>query len=344
MMRDDLHKKHILNLLTNPYYSQLIRLRSHIASACDRFFQNYQAPKVDLFLISQGVSSPMGKGSDSSPVAFQFGEEDVYLSDSAQFGMEPLVQKDFQMVYCYLPSFRNEDPDESHVNQFYHCEAELRGSYQDAMKVAEALVKLLLKEALIIAQELQFQAILTNQAKLELMTQVDFPSISFTEAAALLRQHGLKDCITVHEYGRTMTRKGELAIIELLTQSQTPVWITHYDCGTVPFYHKPDPINTTAALNADLLFPSLNGGFGGEILGLGQRQDSAVELLSTMQSQDIANISAYQWYIDLRNQPGYQTTSGFGLGIERFLAAIQSKTNIADVCLYPVLKNSHLYF
>src|SRR5258708_36502609 len=137
--------EHIKNLIQDDYYVNLIKLRNSIEIACDTYFQNLHAPKIDLFLISKGVSSPMGKGSDSLPIPFKFGKEFVYLVDSAQFGMEPLVQKGFELVYCYLPSFRGEDPDDQHLNQFYHCEAELRGDYKKCMQIVEGLVKYLIK-------------------------------------------------------------------------------------------------------------------------------------------------------------------------------------------------------
>lgn len=38
------------------------------------------------------------------------------------------------------PSFRGEDPDASHLNQFFHAECELRGNMEDAMKVAEGYI------------------------------------------------------------------------------------------------------------------------------------------------------------------------------------------------------------
>jgi len=132
---------HISNLLDDPYYANLIKLRNIIEIGCDTYFQSLNAPKVDLFMATKGVSSPMGKGSDSTPIPFMLGEEKVFLVDSSQFGMEPLVQKSFDMVYCYLPSFRGEDSDYRHLNQLNHCEAELQGGYEKCMLVAENLIK-----------------------------------------------------------------------------------------------------------------------------------------------------------------------------------------------------------
>lgn len=85
-------------------------------------------------------------------------------------------------------------------------------------------------------------------------------------------------------------------------------------------------------------------GFGGECIGLGQRQDNAEEIIESMKRQKIKNIDEYKWYINLRNHPKYRITSGFGLGIERFLTWILGLNSIYDVAIYPVIKNSHIIF
>lgn len=38
------------------------------------------------------------------------------------------------------PSFRGEDPDATHLNQFFHAECELRENMEDTMKVAEGYI------------------------------------------------------------------------------------------------------------------------------------------------------------------------------------------------------------
>jgi aspartyl/asparaginyl-tRNA synthetase len=47
----------------------------------------------------------------------------------------------------------------------------------------------------------------------------------------------------------------------------------------------------------------------------------------------------YEWYIDLRRQKNYQITSGFGMGIERFIAWSLGHDDIRDMLPYPRLKN-----
>jgi len=138
-------------------------------------------------------------------------------------------------------------------------------------------------------------------------------------------------------YGRNITKKGELELTKMLTGNKNLVWITKYDRDAVAFYQKPDPDNANRVLNADLIFPSINGSLGGEDMGLGERQNKAKEIVESIKRQEIPNIDAYKWYIKLRNQSKYSTTSGFGMGIERFLAWILGSISLNDVVLYPTL-------
>ena len=174
---------HIQNLISNIYYQNLVLLRNLVEKGCDQYFSSYKAPKVDLYLISCSITSPLGLGSDSKPIKFKLDDKIFCLADSSQFGMEPLVINFFDMVYCYLPSFRGENPDDRHLNQFYHCEAELRGEYTKAMEIAENLVKFLLN--IIINsynnKEIYFKE-LTCLDKLISITKNDFPKISFDKA------------------------------------------------------------------------------------------------------------------------------------------------------------------
>lgn len=331
--------RHIDNLVDSSYYKDLIVLRNSIEIACDNYFQSLGAPKIDLFMIAKGVSSPMGKGSDSEPVHLKLGEQNVFLVDSAQFGMEPLVQKDFDMVYCYLPSFRGENSDDRHLSQFYHCESELRGDYNHAIDIAEGLIKSLLKEikTVITKKNLNFDN--NNIDLIDKFVNNKFPRIKFDEVSKILSENGFGETIEDRDYGRVITGKGELKAVELISNNELPIWITDYDRDVVPFYQKPDPNNPNKVFNADLILPSARGSFGGEVLGLGQRQDSKESLLESMKRQGINTPESYGWYMKLRERDDYQKTSGFGMGVERLLAWSLGLRSIVDAAIYPVLKN-----
>ncbi|KAK0138766.1 hypothetical protein N1851_024682 [Merluccius polli] len=71
----------------------------------------------------------MGLGSDSEPVFVNILGQDVYLADSMQFVLEYFLrfQENLLGTYYISTSFSREDPDATHLNQFYHVECELRG-------------------------------------------------------------------------------------------------------------------------------------------------------------------------------------------------------------------------
>lgn len=330
-------KGHIKNLIELPYYLNLMQLRNVIEISCDDYFQKKGAVKVDLCLISKGTSSPMGKGSDSLSLPVRLGTKDLFLADSAQFGMEPLVLGRIDMAYCYLPSFRGEDNDARHMNQFYHCETEMKGDYKKAMSIAEGLIKCVVNRVVKACGNEEFEFKKHNFKRASLILDKQFPVITFDEAVGLLKN--IPTCVVHKKYGRVLTNRGEIEISKIVGGDILPVWITKYDRDVVAFYQKPDPKNPDKVLNADLVFPSFNSSIGGEMLGLGQRQDDSDELKKSMERQEIKNIKSYSWYLELRKHHRYQKTAGFGLGIERFIAWLLGLSDIADASLLPVLKN-----
>jgi asparaginyl-tRNA synthetase len=92
-----------------------------------------------------------------------------------------------------------------------------------------------------------------------------------------------------------------------------------------------------------LIFPPIiKESFGGEIVGCGQRQDNPKEIYESLYRQNISP-EPYEWYINLRKLPKYQVTSGFGLGIERFITWSLCRDDIKNSILYPRLKNVKTY-
>ncbi len=339
-------EEHYLHLTNNQYYRALLILRSFISATCDDYFYNkHGAQKIDLFMLTPSVSSPMGPGSNSAAIPIKFGNLHSFLTDSSQFGFEPLLLNGLNLVYCYLPSMRGEDWDDRHLNQFFHCEAEMRAPLEDLFPIIEEYVKTLcyaLLQLPNIVDVIGTCSSITQTALQNTIIANKFPRVTFDEAVSLLEKNGHQNQVNYTEHGRDISARGELELAKIL-QAKTPFWITHYDRDRVPFYQKPDPNNLNKVINADLIFPALTDkSFGGEILGCGQRQDRPEEMFDSLRRQNLS-ADPYEWYINLRRQPGYQTTSGFGLGIERFLAWALCRSSIRDVIIYPRLKNIITY-
>ncbi len=339
---------YVSDLIDHAYFDALLSVRHFMQAASYHYFtEEHDARNVDLFMWTSSVSSPMCPGSDSEPIRISFGGLDTNLVDSSQFGFEPLLFHSGRMVYCYLPSMRGEDPDHRHLNQFYHCECELVGTLDDVMRVAEGYVKHLCEVLCAMEPVVRLASDDPDRTVSALARAAGadaFPRVSFDEAVERLkRESDGARFVRRTAHGRDITSSGELTLADLYG-FRTPFWITHYDRDCVPFYQKPVAENQEKVHNADLIFPALRvGAFGGEVLGCGQRQDTAAEMRDSLRRQDDIPPEQYQWYINLRDKPGYRTTSGFGLGIERFLVWALSKPHIRDVSLYPRIKGVQTY-
>ena len=337
--------KYYLNVAQDPYFKYLSMLRHHIHAISNVYFSDViTARHMDLVLMTSSVSSPSGPGSDSDPITLTFGGHNTYLTDSSQFGFEPVLVGGIPRAYCYLASMRGEDPDKRHLNQFYHCEYEAQGNFLEVQKVAEGYVRAL---ASVICALPNLISIISRDTEKSLATakavvaKMEFRQITLTEAERLLQERGYAECIKENEHGKDITNSGEIKLLEVL-QSDTPVWLTELYRDRVPFYQKPLSSNPDLALTADLLSPQLiDGGFGGEMLGMGERQDSADEIYETLRRQGV-DPDPYEWYIDIRRLPEYKTTAGFGLGIERFISWILGFDSIYKAILYPRMKGDKM--
>lgn len=334
--------RHYKDVATKDYFFALLTLRHYIKLASDHYFSSIVGAKnADLFMLTPSISSPSGSGSDSAAIKIKFGELDTYLVDSSQFGFEPLLLNHFTKVYCYLPSMRGEDPDARHLNQFFHCELEMRGTLDDLVPVIEGYVKYLCETVLAMDAVIERISGDPGKTRSELKKVVQaglFPTISFDDAVKTLADNKRSECVNYTDQGRDINSRGEIELMKILG-TDGPVWLKNFDRDRVPFYQKPDPADPEKTINADLLFPPLLAeAFGGEIAGSGQRQDDPAQMYGSLKRQGVSS-EPYEWYIDLRRMPGYLSTSGFGLGIERFLAWALAKEKIGDVIPYPRLKN-----
>lgn len=334
------------DILKTDYFSVLLLTRHYLKAAADDFFSQEGAKNIDLFMLTPSISSPTGPGSDSKPISIKFGNLKTNLVDSSQFGFEPiLLMNNLDKVYCYLPSMRGEEFDKRHLNQFFHLEAEIIGGLNSLIPLIEKLIKELCRTLLFMPNSLERISAYPQRTKNILSKTIKskkFPEISFDEAVKILIKNGKKKMINFTPNGRDINSEGEIELMKIL-KTNLPVWLKHFDRDRVPFYQKPDPKSPKKTINADLLFPPLiEKSFGGEIVGSGQRQDDPDEMYQSLKQQAISP-KLYEWYIDLRRNPKYQTTSGFGLGIERFIAWTLARDNIRDVILYPRLKNIITY-
>jgi asparaginyl-tRNA synthetase len=123
-----------------------------------------------------------------------------------------------------------------------------------------------------------------------------------------------------------LTRKGERALMERVGGV---VWVTHPQHLAVPFYQAFSPDSERTAEAADLLLGI------GEVVGCGQRHKTAEAVEHALRMHEIDR-EPYEWYIKMRQEHPLQT-SGFGIGIERYLCWLLRHGDVRDLQLLPRL-------
>ena len=321
-------KTHYLKVLKSNWYKQLILLENLVTEETMKFYEKKGIITIHFPITTGSISSPMGKGSDSKPIKIKLEGIDTYLADSMQFLLEYGCRLTKKGCYYVMPSFRSEKADERHLCQFYHSEAEIPGTLEDIMKLVDEYIKYL---SIKIVEKMgkELKETIGDIRHIEKIANYDglFKRITFNETEEILKEkhpNTINEYIEYKEGWRNITRKAEKELIEIFDGI---LWVTNYDELAVPFYQKIDSKIRGTTKNADLLMGI------GETVGCGERHDSYKDLMDALDKHGVLS-KEYEWYIEMKKQFPMQT-SGFGMGIERFLMWILKATDIRNmqICL-----------
>lgn len=101
-------KKHYIKAMDDPWFKLLVKLENLISLETMKFYEKKDIITMYLPVTTGSISSPMGRGSDSSPVKVNIQGIDTYLADSMQFLLEYGCRLTTKGVYYIMPSFRGE--------------------------------------------------------------------------------------------------------------------------------------------------------------------------------------------------------------------------------------------
>ena len=236
----------------------------------------------------------------------------------------------FDRVYVVGKSFRNESSDFRHLTEFRHAEYEGFGSLEDILIVQERMIRYLIQE-LVENCEASLHFFLSDEDFKALdLPAGQFARVTFDEAFSELYRESKDtkyhpDSVTVASFDA----KAEVLLTELVGDAK-PVFVTYYPLSEVAFYHAVSPTRPTRAINADLLFPGY-----GEVVGSGQRVFGRADY---ERKRDLFRLRPddYDWYGEIRESEKNTTShSGFGLGLERFLAAVLKLPTLVQAISFP---------
>lgn len=314
---------HLTAALSHPWYITISRLSAIIVRATSDFYHARDIWPALLPVTCGSISSPIGLGSDSVAVPIELHGATTYLADSMQFQLEAILRHGYCGVYYIMPTFRGEDHDATHLNQFFHSEAEICGGLEDVMELIEKYVLHLIDAILADRVVGQVQAIAGTVDHLEkLSRRRTFHRLTHAEAHAILGDRGMARLGDDFMVSRTGER-------ELIQRFGDGVWLTDPPRIAAPFYQGTTDQGTATA--ADLLLS-----WGTEVAGCGARHCTGEDVRTALSDHHIAPAD-YEWYVRMKAERP-MNTAGFGLGIERLLMWILLHDDIRDLQVMPRLK------
>jgi aspartyl/asparaginyl-tRNA synthetase len=312
-------EQHVHMLLTHPWYKVVNKLYAEIMRLTHDFYKEEGIDPAIFPITTGSVSSPMGLGSDSLPVKMTIHHTglEVYLADSMQFSLELGARLSERGAYYVMPTFRGEEIDARHLNEFVHSEAEIHGDLEDVIGLVERYIKYMNKGILKNCEK-EILTVVGSVDHIRNSLSKIFPRVNYTQAVEELSQYD--DTLTTLDNGDyNVTAKGEKLLMEKHGEF---LWLTHLPWSAVPFYQSQNDQDPRVSNTADLL-----AGIG-EILGCGQRVFMGSDLDASLEAHDV-ELHGYHWYREMHEGFPLQT-SGFGLGIERYILWLLQHNDIRD--------------
>ena len=295
--------------------NSILRIRHQIIKSIRDFFDNN-----DFILVDSPVFTGNAVEGTTTLFELEYFEKKAYLTQSGQLYQEAGAMA-FGKSYCFGPVFRAEkSKTRRHLTEFWMVEPEI--AYCDLeqnMDWMESLVIYILDEV-INKCALELNALDRDLEKLKCVKR-PFPRITYDEAVDILKKNGVD-----FQYGKDFGGADETIISN---QYDSPVMIHRWPVDTKAFYMKRDEDNKDLAKGVDMIAPE---GYG-EIVGGGQREDDMEILIDTIRYHDLP-LKPFEWYLDLRRY-GSVPHSGFGLGLERFVAWICGTKHIRETIPFP---------
>jgi asparaginyl-tRNA synthetase len=294
-----------------------LRVRSEVSQAIRDFYY-----ERDYVLIDSPILTPAACEGTSTLFETDYFGEQAFLSQSGQLYLEPAAAA-FGKVYCFGPTFRAEkSKTRRHLMEFWMVEPEVAFmEFEGLCELAEEFLVFLVGRVLANCGP-ELETLERDKSLLEKVAG-PFPRITYSEAVNSLQGQGVEI-----EWGEDFGGDEETV---LASQHERPLMVTHFPASLKAFYMEPDPDNPDLVLGLDVLAPE---GYG-EIIGGSQRMHDHDKLLERIHQHELPR-EAFQWYLDIRKYGSFPH-SGFGMGIERFVAWMCGLKHLRESIPYPRL-------
>lgn len=274
-----------------------------------------------------------------------------YLAQTGQLSLEVELEN-HTGVYCITSSFRADEPDDRHLNEFCLIEEEfsvvsagLEARSYDVQEMMEVL-QVRITKALCAMLSGVLSAV--NDARptgdfihlehaLESASgESGWPRITYADAIVMLNS---TDQFEHLSFGADLGAEHEKALLSIVSadrgQAPTPLFVTHFPEAIKFFNMKIDPAEPSVVLSTDLLLPT-----AGETVGAAVREDDSSTLVRRLEASSIirdltmydqSSRNDFDPYLRLMSSGRVPAHAGYGIGLERVLQFILRRKDIRDV-------------
>ncbi len=338
------YRQRHLDLISSPETMNRFKKRTEIVKSIRRFLENDGFMEVDTPVLQTKAS-----GAAATPFQTHHNslDMDVYLRIAPETYLKRLIGGGFEKVFEFARCFRNEGMDASHLQDFTLLEYYVAyWNFQDNMDFTERLVKNLLLEVCG-GSSIDYQG-----------TSIDFsgnwPRVS-------LRDLLLKDCEididsfpTVEELKKEIANKNiQLDDIENLGRGNLidklykkvsrpklikPIFLINHPVELSPLARKNDN-NPNIADRFQLVVN------GWEVINayseLVDPTEQRARLIEQAKLKEAGDTDAMVFDEDFINcmEYGMPPISGWGMGVDRFVALLTNQENLRDIIFFPLMKS-----
>ncbi|HZJ10348.1 MAG TPA: asparagine--tRNA ligase [Trueperaceae bacterium] len=295
----------------------ILRVRDEVERAIHDFFAERGFVRFDApFFMPTAV-----EGTTNLFEIELFEEDSAYLSQSGQLYAEAGALA-FGKVYTFGPTFRAEkSKTRRHLLEFWMVEPEVAFlDHEGNLALQEEFVSYLVGRV-VEKRATELEMLGRDVERLRPAAEGGYERLSYDDALTYLASRGEQ-----LEWGEDFGAPHETMLGE---RSEKPVFIERWPAKAKAFYMEPVPGDPSRVLAADLILPE---GYG-ELIGGSQRIHD-VELLEQRIAEYDLPREAFAWYLDLRRH-GSVPHSGFGMGLERFLAWLTGAHHLREVIPFP---------
>jgi asparaginyl-tRNA synthetase len=331
----------IADLSGSDIWPHIHKIDSGVFSATVSYFQQIKADWCSLPLTTMMISSPgevyagqlLDYTTDALPVQLTWFDvsRPIFLSESSQFYLElALLTKGVDKVFAIYNSFRKEKADFTRLSEFNHIEFEGHVDYHTNIDIALDLLEHV-TNYLLTHNSRDLQALLTTEDMLELeytFNRKNLEHIAYREALDLL----YKDTGDAKYKEFSLKHFGAWEEVKLTEIVGRHIVVREMPLMELPFYHNAFGRNEDGSLvaqNADIILCGYR-----ETIGCGTR---IVDPTALEEKCRIFNLPLedYAPYLESRRTPNYQSSSGFGMGWQRYTQWLLKLPFIWSVCRWP---------